>query len=267
MVVEGKNDARLAVECDGDRYHGAEKWVDDMHRQRVLERAGWVFWRCFASSFIRRRKDILDDLLKSLAARGIEPVGAEGAPVSVHTEHRVVSSSLILAVNQDTVGEIQSELIVEPLLNTPLGRTGTNEPKNGVIGKGSEFRRLEENPDEIGAEIQLRSLGRSACPPISFQSGEPHGPESGPDISTIQQTFDWDSGAGRKVSDVPDAEIRAAIRAGIRSWPTEDELVDSVRLALGFRCDSESIRHRIIVVLNDELLARRVCKASDSRVF
>jgi very-short-patch-repair endonuclease len=92
MVMEGHNDARLAVECDGDKYHGADKWADDMQRQRVLERAGWVFWRCFASAFIRRRKDMLDDLLKTLAERGIEPIGAEGAPRSVHTEHRVVHS-------------------------------------------------------------------------------------------------------------------------------------------------------------------------------
>src|SRR3990170_230699 len=92
MVVEGHNDARLAVECDGDRYHGADKWADDMQRQRVLERAGWVFWRCFASAFIRRRKQMLDDLVKTFAERGIEPIGAEGAPRSVHTEHRVVSS-------------------------------------------------------------------------------------------------------------------------------------------------------------------------------
>ena len=90
MVVEGHNDARLAVECDGDKCHGAEKWADDMQRERVLGRAGWVFWRCFASAFIRRRKDMLDDLLKTLAERGIEPIGAEGAPRSVHTEHRIV---------------------------------------------------------------------------------------------------------------------------------------------------------------------------------
>ncbi len=90
MVIEGHNDARLAVECDGDKYHGADKWADDMQRQRVLERAGWVFWRCFASAFIRRRKNMLDDLLKTLAERGIEPIGAEGAPRSVHTEHRIV---------------------------------------------------------------------------------------------------------------------------------------------------------------------------------
>ncbi|NLE46282.1 MAG: DUF559 domain-containing protein [Chloroflexi bacterium] len=92
MVVEGHNDARLAVECDGDKYHGADKWADDMQRQRVLERAGWVFWRCFASSFIRRRGEMIEDLIKTLAAVGIEPVGAEGTPRSVHVEHREVHS-------------------------------------------------------------------------------------------------------------------------------------------------------------------------------
>ena len=92
MVVEGHNDARLAIECDGDKYHGADKWADDMQRQRVLERAGWVFWRCFASAFIRRREEVMGDLLKTFAERNIQPIGAEGAPRSVHSEHRVVIS-------------------------------------------------------------------------------------------------------------------------------------------------------------------------------
>jgi hypothetical protein len=34
----------------------------------------------------------MGDLLKSLADHGIEPIGSEGAPRSVHTEHRIVSS-------------------------------------------------------------------------------------------------------------------------------------------------------------------------------
>ena len=39
LVVEG-NDARLAVECDGDAWHGAERYEHDMARQRQLERSG-----------------------------------------------------------------------------------------------------------------------------------------------------------------------------------------------------------------------------------
>ena len=40
LVVEGENDRRLVIECDDDRYHGTDKWSDDMVRQRILERAG-----------------------------------------------------------------------------------------------------------------------------------------------------------------------------------------------------------------------------------
>lgn len=88
LVVEGHNDNRLAVECDGDRYHGPDRWDADMRRQRILERAGWVFWRCFASNFVRRRQVLVTDLLRTLAECGIEPIGAENAPRSVHTEQR-----------------------------------------------------------------------------------------------------------------------------------------------------------------------------------
>lgn len=45
MVIEGAGDTRLAVELDGDDYHGPGRWEHDMYRQRVLERAGGVFRR------------------------------------------------------------------------------------------------------------------------------------------------------------------------------------------------------------------------------
>ncbi len=77
FVVEGNEGRRLAIECDGDRFHGPGQWQDDMARQRVLERAGWTFWRCFASSFVRRRQTVMDDLMQTLENLGIEPLGAE----------------------------------------------------------------------------------------------------------------------------------------------------------------------------------------------
>lgn len=76
MVVEGAGDARLAIECDGDEFHGPDRWPHDMSRQRILERAGWRFWRCFASTWTLHREDVFNELLKELALMGIEPVGA-----------------------------------------------------------------------------------------------------------------------------------------------------------------------------------------------
>ncbi len=97
LVVEGANDARLAIECDGDQHQGPEQWAHDIRRQRVLERAGWMFWRCFAATFVRRRAAVLEDLRSALSAQGIEPMGAQGAPITVHTQARKATRGNVLS--------------------------------------------------------------------------------------------------------------------------------------------------------------------------
>jgi len=76
MVIEGADDRRLAIELDGDEFHGPDRWQADMARQRVLERAGWTFWRCFASTWSLQRETVLAELLGQLDSMGIAPLGA-----------------------------------------------------------------------------------------------------------------------------------------------------------------------------------------------
>ena len=73
LVIQGKTE-RLAVECDGDHWHGREQHEDDISRQRDLERCGWVFWRIRESSFYRNQEKSLSNLWKILKDRGINPV-------------------------------------------------------------------------------------------------------------------------------------------------------------------------------------------------
>jgi hypothetical protein len=88
MVVEGADDTRLAIECDGDEFHGPDRWPADMQGQRILERAGWVFWRCFASTWSLRKDDVLAELRARLHAMGIEPAGAqERTPLVVESRN------------------------------------------------------------------------------------------------------------------------------------------------------------------------------------
>jgi very-short-patch-repair endonuclease len=95
MVVEGANGARLAIECDGDRYHGPEQWRQDMNRQRVLERVGWHFWRCFASSFYRDTDAVMNDLSDTLSRMGIAPMQRDESDQSPrYTDHRVIEPEL-----------------------------------------------------------------------------------------------------------------------------------------------------------------------------
>lgn len=94
FVVEGEAGRRLAIECDGDRYHGPEKWMEDMARQRVLERAGWKFWRCWGSSFARDRRGCLDELKAALNAEEIFPSQGVEQDFSSIVEFREIGDSV-----------------------------------------------------------------------------------------------------------------------------------------------------------------------------
>ena len=45
-----------------------------MTRQRALERAGWTFWRCFASSWSIERENMIVSLINKLNVMGIQPI-------------------------------------------------------------------------------------------------------------------------------------------------------------------------------------------------
>jgi very-short-patch-repair endonuclease len=90
MVVEGENNRRLAIECDGSQFHGPEKYFEDMSRQRVLERAGWTFWRCWGANYYRDPEGSIADLIETLQEMGIDPLGMASETTSVYTEFREV---------------------------------------------------------------------------------------------------------------------------------------------------------------------------------
>ena len=91
LVVQGTK-AQLAVECDGDFWHGAEEYAADMERQRKLERCNWHFFRIRESSYYAAREKSLEPLWVQLERMGIttengfEDVESDGGePVSDKT--------------------------------------------------------------------------------------------------------------------------------------------------------------------------------------
>lgn len=50
-----------------------------MRRQRVLELAGWTFWRCCASTWCQRKEEVFEELVERLTVMGIEPISAVAA--------------------------------------------------------------------------------------------------------------------------------------------------------------------------------------------
>jgi very-short-patch-repair endonuclease len=74
LVVEGV-EARLAVECDGERWHGPERYEHDMARQRQLERAGWTFVRVRESDFYAERQRAITAVVEACEQLGVRPMG------------------------------------------------------------------------------------------------------------------------------------------------------------------------------------------------
>jgi very-short-patch-repair endonuclease len=157
LVIEGADGRRLAIECDGDRFHGPEQWRDDMRRQRVLERAGWQFWRCFASSFYRDMDGVTADLFDTLSRLGIEPVpGGEPAAATARlTEHRIATADRMAA---------DGETGVSPDDASPTADIAASADVNGVaVGDkivllfGDDQRRLSvqltNGPHDLGKGV------------------------------------------------------------------------------------------------------------------
>ena len=93
LVVEGMQ-GRLAVECDGDEWHGPDRYEQDMARQRDLERAGWQFARIRGSDFYRDREEAMEPVWAELDRLGIRPGGIDDSaaapppPMSRGSERR-----------------------------------------------------------------------------------------------------------------------------------------------------------------------------------
>ncbi|WP_431917158.1 AAA domain-containing protein [Micromonospora wenchangensis] len=88
FVLPAPDGRRLAIECDGDAYHGPEQWESDMRRQAVLERVGnCVFVRIRGSVFSRDPEAALTPLWQRIEELGIggEPGGGD-FPARVTTE-------------------------------------------------------------------------------------------------------------------------------------------------------------------------------------
>ncbi len=76
IVVEGSS-GKLAIECDGERWHTQDNLAEDLGRQAVLERLGWQFVRIRGSLFFRDAEAALAPVYARLEELGILPVGLE----------------------------------------------------------------------------------------------------------------------------------------------------------------------------------------------
>jgi len=126
MVAEG-NGKRLAIECDGERWH-YDKAEEDLARQALLERLGWTFVRIRGSVFYRDkthgRQVALRPLMQRLKDIGIDPFNETISP-------EIASKTQTLA---DEV--IQRAAVI---------RVRTSQPHGASISNAEEVEIVEQS--------------------------------------------------------------------------------------------------------------------------
>lgn len=65
MVITYK-DNKVALECDGEKWHGEDKLMEDMNRQAILERLGWRFIRITGSEYFSDETTAMENVISKL---------------------------------------------------------------------------------------------------------------------------------------------------------------------------------------------------------
>ena len=137
LVVEGM-ERRLAVECDGDEFHGADRYMEDMARQRDLERCGWIFWRVRGSAFTLDPERALGGLWEEQTRLRIRPEGV------LEEEEDGAGENIVLDGDSDAVDSIAFE-------GADGGVTTAETPSNTAVSGGA----IDETP--ITHELEAAS--------------------------------------------------------------------------------------------------------------
>lgn len=167
LVVEGRDDRRLAIELDGDQYHGPERWADDLARQRVLERVGWQFWRCWGSSFRIDPDACMNDLIRALNAMGVEPLGSDEAPI-IWTDFRTESDE------EDEEETSTPTPVAEAPVSDEVGLLATAF----AAGLTPTVRVAKETVVQVNDRIQVQTVGDSRVRVVTLTANR-HDPDLG----------------------------------------------------------------------------------------
>lgn len=148
LVVEGMQN-RLAVECDGDQWHGPDRYEQDVSRQRMLERCGWHFWRLRGSAFSVDPDRAMESLWGELQSNGVFP---EGRNVRSAPEH----------VGDEPVAEED-----DPPANRPADRGDTTVidfPGARAPGRSSDgVPQRQAVPYRVWEPVPLPDLGTASA--------------------------------------------------------------------------------------------------------
>ncbi|MGC5020344.1 AAA domain-containing protein [Micromonospora sp. DT47] len=232
FVLPAPDGRRLAIECDGDAYHGPEQWESDMRRQGVLERVGnCVFVRIRGSVFSRDPEAALEPLWQRIDELGIT------APPPVATPSPAVDTAVVIdampvidvpplskqdgpvAVAGRHLGdEVGSVVDAEPVEKHAEEEASVEEPTVGGSGIPGSPPVLEVLVPDDPSELEA---AETPAVPEHAEAPAPGSPTGVPQDSEEPRATSLPTGVG-PVTAVSDSRPLSRGRAGAEEQETED---------------------------------------------
>jgi very-short-patch-repair endonuclease len=117
-MVATCGDKKVAIECDGEKYHSLDKLAEDMARQAILERLGWRFIRIRGSQYYLDPEKTMEAVLVRLNELEVFPNHVEKeADISQDSEivQRVIRDADLLRITWSGDGGASPIEVIEPI--------------------------------------------------------------------------------------------------------------------------------------------------------
>ena len=174
LVVVGAG-TKVAVECDGDHWHGPERYEADLARMRDLQRCDWTFFNIRESQFYVDRSGSLEPLWEMLDALGVRPSNWSPPEAPGFTEPSTSAPAFISLLPPAPEGSMPA--MASTTMGGPTGAAPQDEavtildsiPAEFPKSRGSSFHldsdalgEATDNPE--GERIDSTSLEQTSWP-------------------------------------------------------------------------------------------------------
>jgi very-short-patch-repair endonuclease len=275
----------LAIECDGPSYKGARSARDrDRLRRSVLESQGWIVHRIWSGDWFKRPQEQLERTIAAIEAAKVE-VARDGATATRLASYEIISVEREDVTEMGLAGVAEEAPLSQPYVETVVTRPAhvfgdIHETPTGVLSQLAEAVVQGEGPihfDEIVVRMRtawgagraggrIRDAIRRAVD-TSIRMGRivaegEFFSTPGADI-VVRDRGEAASPTLRRPDMLPPAEIEAALVDVVsRNFgATEDQAIQAVSRAFGFKATSTQLRDVLGVVVERALekgvLARR----------
>jgi len=261
LVVEGSDGTKLAVECDGERYHPPEKLEEDMERQAILERLGWIFVRIRGSVFFRDPDEAMEPVLDRIEEMGIDRAGYSEAAATTEETSKLKDRIVRRAAELRREWADTEEELEEWSEKKSSGRGKSSAPSNDV--QSSEATVEQESSTDRAPNGNRPPGGFGDL----FQSVPDHNGQKGNRLSETSRPGSPDVGSYDRVRDIPDSELFDMLHYHLPDSEAVDResLLQTVAAEFGFELNwnNRSLRSRLNKYIKRQIGAGKMEEIND----